>query len=114
MLKKKILCFVLVVLTLLVVATPASAYSTTITRTSSGSFSKAWEAYTGASNWTMIYGFNTTAINEDYTHGNHSSKWHIVRVKNANGTFSNYDNAGDWAKKEVRHAGTNIRYIMEW
>ncbi|MGN7233640.1 mediterrocin family bacteriocin [Priestia megaterium] len=106
---KKVLIGATVALGLL--ASSTSAFAAEYGYSSGGrSFSKSWEAYGSGSNWVMEYGFNTAAINEDYTHTKHSTTSHTAIVKNANGQYSDNDTKGNWAGIEVTHSGSSIVY----
>ncbi|UZD44896.1 mediterrocin family bacteriocin [Peribacillus frigoritolerans] len=92
-----------------------SAFATDITHTNgSKGFSSPWTSYDNGTNWTMDYGFNTSAINEDFTHTKHGTTSHIAKVRNFNGTHSDADTKGNWAGIEVKHSGSTITYIMTW
>lgn len=92
-------------------ASSTSAFATEKPYYSSGrSFDKSWEAYGSGTNWVIEYGYNTAAINEDYTHTKHSTTSHTAIVKNANGQYSDNDTKGNWAGIEVRHSGSSIVY----
>ena len=103
------------------VTVPSSAAS--IEKTAKNNFKKAWEktAYdTGSSriyNLEMNYGYNTTAINEDYTHGSATAgdkvdgKYHKSSVKNSRGTFKSKAVAYCYVSViEVRHKGSSVTY----
>lgn len=106
---KKVLIGASVALGLL--ASSTSAFAAEYGYSSGGrSFTKSWEAYGSGSNWVMEYGFNTAAINEDYTHTKHSTTSHTAIVKNANGQYSDNDTKGNWAGIDVRHSGSSIVY----
>lgn len=78
-------------------------------------FSKSWELSDKSPNkWEIVYGFNTTFINEDYTHTYHFSKHHTATVTNANGSYANDANAGRWAKIEVTHSGNSVKYSISY
>ncbi|MDR0489414.1 MAG: hypothetical protein LBG99_08510 [Propionibacteriaceae bacterium] len=53
-------------------------------------FTSAWQLYTsGDSNRAALtYGFNTTAIHEDYAWANHSTLTHYASLKNGKGTYA--------------------------
>lgn len=87
----------------------SQAYSST-----GHSFSKAWEATGEGTNWVMTYGYNTTLINEDYTHTLHNTTSHTAIVKNANGNYSSDGSKGNWAKIEVTHSGSSIQYTINY
>lgn len=63
----------------------------------------------------MTYGFNTFAINEDFTWADHSLKKHSAIVQNNKGTFMSAKKAaGTTAKIEVTHSGNVIIYQNTW
>ena len=89
-----------------------NAYATTSTVWSDGhSFEDDWEDSVDTSDWTMEYGYNTSWINEDYTHTIHYSRSHIAKVSNGVG-YSDSASAGNWAEIEVSHAQVQ-QYFME-
>lgn len=97
----------------------SSAFAAKIERTSAGKgFSKAWESSvnggSGDNTYTMIYGFNKYAIDEDYCHTYHNSLGHTAILTNATNTFSNSDKAGKWARVDVIHSGNSVTYKMEY
>lgn len=91
-------------------------YSGSIHRTSSGkSFDSDWQAIAYDGDATLIYGYNTVFINEDYSHAYHTSREHSAEVSNDRGSFgSSKKAAGKEASIEVRHKGTNIQYQNTW
>ncbi|MBQ9543156.1 MAG: hypothetical protein IJJ76_00510 [Ruminococcus sp.] len=95
------------------VSASISAGATTVRATSSGhSFDKAWEAYASGANYSMVYGFNTAWINEDYTWTRHNTTSHTAIVKNGKGQYSANASKKSWAKIEVTHNGSSITYKM--
>lgn len=61
----------------------------------------------------VCFGYNTTAIDEDYTWTYSDVYLHKARVKNGKGTFtSNASNRARWAKIEVTHKGTSQVYSV--
>ena len=70
-------------------------------------FKEAWEATLYGDNCSLIYGYNTFLINEDYAHAYHFKLEHSAIVANDNGTF---ESSRKPAKMEVRHKGTFIQY----
>ncbi|GMR63808.1 MULTISPECIES: hypothetical protein [Bacillus] len=108
--KKGLLCSLLA-LGLLGAATSVSA--DTVTKNSSGkTFKNDWELSTSGNNWLMNYGYNTSWINEDYTHTTHSVYDHSATVSNSNGAYSDNAGNGSWAKIEVTHSGSFIQYSI--
>ena len=79
------------------------------------SFNKEWEKVAVSDNKKakMIYGFDKTLINEDYTYATHSKKahysviWQTGRKKSSNAVA-----AGKKSKVEIRHKGTSVVYMM--
>lgn len=110
--KKKILGILSAAL-VAIMATGFPAYAETYT-SSGQSFSSAWELAKSGSNWRIEYGYNTFLINEDYTHTLHFSKYHTAIVSNANGSFSSYNNPGQWASIEVTHSGNYVTYSISY
>ncbi|WP_062350423.1 hypothetical protein [Bacillus kwashiorkori] len=94
---------------------PFTANAAVITKDSGGNtFKKAWELTASGSNWLMRYGYNTTWINEDYTHTTHTNRNHTAIVTNGRGSFSKSAKDGKWAKIEVRHSGTSVQYSISY
>lgn len=94
-------------------ATPT--FAATKTYDSNGmSFERPWELTAGNGGWLMKSRYNTTWINEDYTHTYHSSKHHVATVSNSNGSFSDEGNGGNWAGIEVRHNSNYVIYSMSY
>ncbi|WP_146551439.1 hypothetical protein [Rummeliibacillus sp. SL167] len=77
-------------------------------------FSSSWSAKDSGTNWLIKYGFNTAYIDEDYTWTTHTSKTSYAIVNNANGKYSDSASAANWAKVEVRHKGTSIKYTIQF
>lgn len=59
---------------------------------------------------TFKYGFNTAAIDEDYTHTYHETKQHTAYVKNSARVQSVVKAEGKYAKAEIRHAAGTVYY----
>jgi len=97
-------------------AARSGGYIGSIYRTSSGkSFDSDWQASAYSGNATLIYGYNTVLINEDYSHAYHTSMDHAAIVGNDNGAFmSSRKAAGKEASIEVRHKGASIEYQNSW
>lgn len=93
--------------------TPASATSQSYSNEDHG-FVNDWEMVQGVGTWVIKYGYNTSWINEGYTHAYHTNRRHSAIVVNANGSFSDDANAGGWAKIEVRHAGDSVTYMITY
>lgn len=108
---KKMIISVLMVVFVLALTT--SAFATTISHSSSY-FNSDWEYYDSGTNWVMIYGYNTSWINEDYTHTRHNTTTHTARVINGSGTFSKAKTAGSWAYVDVIHNGSPVTYEMDF
>jgi hypothetical protein len=96
----------------------ATRYIGSIHRTSAGlSFSSSWQstAYDTNNGASLTYGYNTAFFNEDYAWATHTQRQHSAEVRNDNGAFgSGRVFAGETAKIEVIHAGTNIQYQCTW
>lgn len=109
---KKVLAFTLcAVIVGTGMGTSASAAS--VSKTYSGSFSKAWERYASSTDGkaNLTYGYNTTWINEDYAWAKHSTKSHYAAIKNGNGWHTGKGKAaGSTSKIEVTHKGTSVTY----
>jgi hypothetical protein len=77
----------------------------------SRSFSKAWSSTpVNTSERTFKYGYNTTAINEDYTHTYHRTKGHTAYVKNISNQQTLNKSKGSYAKAEIRHKSGKVFY----
>ena len=91
--------------------TVVNASADEITANSNGhTFNRAWEetAYID-SHSKLVYGYNTFAINEDYSHCN--KKFSQAYVENINGKFkANAALRTVWSKIEVTHAGNYVEY----
>lgn len=84
-----------------------------LSKTYSGSFSKAWERYASGDNGkaNLTYGYNTWAINEDYAWAKHNTKSHYAALKNGSGWHTGSGKkAGSTSKIEVTHKGSKISY----
>ncbi|MGF7127719.1 hypothetical protein J2T56_002448 [Natronobacillus azotifigens] len=78
-------------------------------------FSKAWSSTPiNTSTRTMKYGYNTTWINEDYTHTYHKDKTHYAYVKNTGTAQEKKGNPGKYAKVEVRHRPGTVYYSYSY
>ncbi|MDW7617785.1 hypothetical protein SC499_24705 [Peribacillus simplex] len=106
--KKALVCASLA-LGLLASSTSAFAYSST-----GKSFTDSWTKYDSGTTWVIEYGFNDSAINEDFTHTKHDTKHHTAVVKNNNGSFADEDSAQSWAGIEVTHNGSTIYYYINY
>lgn len=88
-----------------------NAYATTNSVWSDGhSFEDDWEDSQDTSDWTLVYGFNTSWIDEDYTHTKHYSSSHTAAISNEDGGYKDSAKAGKWAEIEVSHAGSTVMY----
>jgi len=87
-----------------------------IYETSEGhSFSKDWQATSYGTNSKLIYGYNTTLTNEDYSWAYHYANEHNAIVENDRGAFeSSVKAANKPAKIEVMHKGTFVQYQNVW
>ncbi|MDE6313412.1 MAG: hypothetical protein K2M46_07280 [Lachnospiraceae bacterium] len=84
-----------------------------LSRSYSGSFSKAWERYASEDSGKagLTYGFNTFAFNEDYAWAKHNTQSHYAALKNGSGWHTGSGKkAGSTSKIEVIHKGTSISY----
>jgi hypothetical protein len=116
-LKRKSFCGISIVLSLLLFVGVFAmgtgvANATTYSYDSSGrSFSKGWSSTpVDDANRTMKYGFNTTAIDEDYTHTYHRTKSHTAYVKNSARAQTKKGAAGNYSKPEIQHASGKVYY----
>lgn len=100
-----LLCLILFISTI-----PVNA--ATYTANSSGrSFSKSWSVTKiNTSERTFKYGYNTTLINEDYTHTYHRTKSHRAYVKNTGVAYEKKASGGNYAKAEVTHHSGTVYY----
>lgn len=99
------------------VGMPRAGYNGSIQKTSEGqSFSSAWQlSATSGSDATLIYGYNTAWINEDYSWAYHNVREHSAEVQNSNGAFgSSKKKKTEVAKIEVRHSGNSVIYQNTW
>jgi len=86
-------------------------------RDGSQGFSAKWERYlTGDSGKaSLVYGYNTFLINEDYSYANHSDNAHYASLRNGNGSFSGPNkSAKSESKIEVTHSGSSITYMCNY
>ena len=78
-------------------------------------FTSSWYETRNPNSHSMIkYGFNTTAIDEDYTWTTSTTKKTFSYVHNNSGSYSANAAAGKWAKTEVRHSGSKISYEIKF
>ncbi|MDD5927089.1 MAG: hypothetical protein PUD12_02725 [Firmicutes bacterium] len=107
---RKILVSLLLCMALLICAIPVNA--ATYTANSSGqSFSEAWSVTKiNTSVRTFKYGYNTTWINEDYTHTYHRTKDCYAYVKNSGAAYQKNAVAGKYAKAEITHHTGTVYY----
>lgn len=103
------------ILGILASATPAFA-STNYADSSEHNFDSAWEAYNSDNShaWDMTYGYNTSWINEDYCHTISYISTSTAVVDNASSFSPHSASAGmnKWAKIEVTHNGSYIKYAI--
>lgn len=80
------------------------------------SFSKAWSSTPiNTSIRTFKYGYNTRAINEDYTHTYHKNTKHTAYVKNTNRAQEKTGKAGKYSKVEITHkSGGKVFYTYSY
>lgn len=86
-------------------------YQTHVYASQGQSFSKAWSKTAGGADWSINYGYNRFAINEDFTHTKNNVQSCIAEVKNGNGTYNRSATKGNWAKIEVVHKAPSSGYI---
>ncbi|MCY9137922.1 hypothetical protein [Peribacillus frigoritolerans] len=111
--KKAIFLVVCVFLSFAIFGSSASAAGQTYTV--SNNFTSSWSKKITVGTGYFKYGFNTTAINEDFVHSFHPSTKITAKLKNANGTFTASWNAvlGIYSK-EVRHSGSTVSYTYSY
>ncbi|MCR8871996.1 hypothetical protein MRBLBA21_005037 [Peribacillus frigoritolerans] len=111
--KKAILLVTCVLLSFAIFGSSASAAGQTYTV--SNNFNSSWTKKITVGTGYFKYGFNTTAINEDFVHSFHPSQKINASLKNANGTFYASWNAvlGIYAK-EVTHSGSTVSYTYSY
>ncbi len=98
----------------------ASTYTVECVRCFLGSytFSKDWEEnkyiyYDDVYIGQIKYGYNTTLINEDYTHFNADFYTHFASVSNNKGLYKSGDKLKTvWATKEIRHSGSSGQFYI--
>ena len=67
----------------------SSVFANNLTKSSSSqTFDKAWELSAVSGNAKLKYGYNTTAINEDYAYGYQSKSVHYSYIRNGKGVFA--------------------------
>ncbi|MCM3006845.1 hypothetical protein [Priestia koreensis] len=87
------------------------AQAGTLWRTNSYSFGDDWTDAAKGADWTLTYGYDTSWINEDYSHTISPTLKTQAFVENANGTFSSgVASKNSTAAIEVRHSGSSVRY----
>ena len=101
----------LLVCLLLVISTIPVNAATYYANSSGKSFSKAWSVTKiNTSERTFKYGYNTTLINEDYTHTYHRSYSHSAYVKNSGSAYEKEASKGKYAKAEIQHHSGTVFY----
>lgn len=90
---------------------PANAETVYDANSSGQSFSSDWVVTkVNTADKTFKYGYNTSLINEDYTHTYHRTINHYAYVKNT-GTAQNLKGfAGSYAKAEITHYSGTVYY----
>ena len=120
--KKSRIVVIMSLVMLVVLALPciASAETTAQSYTDgSHTFSKKWgeskTKYFRDAKCVLTYGFDTTAINEDYAFAFTVGSIHRSKIKNGNGWHTGpWKVANEWSDKEVRHKGSSITYRQTW
>lgn len=92
----------------------ASADQLQLYNNGSHTFKKSWSVPVSTKIYRMTFGYNTSWINEDFTHAFVVDRTHSAVVNNANGTFSTEASKNQYAKIEVRHSGTKILYGISY
>jgi hypothetical protein len=111
--KKAILLVTCVLLSFAIFGSSASAAGQTYTV--SNNFTNSWYKKITVETGYFKYGFNTTAINEDFVHSWHPSKKITASLKNANGTFTaSWNPALGYYSAEVRHSGSTVSYTYSY
>jgi hypothetical protein len=116
---KKTISAFLIGLSLLVVGLSAPAEASSLSRTSEGqTFERAWRltATNSAGTASLTYGFNTWAIDEDYSWSTHHTVRHHAWLRNSRGLHSGTSSsANSRSRVDVRHGGgVTITYGMSW
>lgn len=116
---KKIISAFLIGLSLLAVGLSMPAEANSLSRTSAGqSFNSPWRltAVNNAGTAAITYGFNTWAINEDYSWSTHHNVRHHAWLRNSRGLHSgSSSSANSRSRVDVRHGGgVTITYGMSW
>lgn len=78
-------------------------------------FTSSWSETKNPNSTSIVkYGFNTAWIDEDYTWTTSTTKKTWAYVHNNNGSYNTSASAGKWAKTEVRHSGSKIKYEIRF
>jgi hypothetical protein len=96
---------------------PLSASAGDLSETYNGSFASdfSFSKSADSGNATLVYGFNTVAINEDIAWANHNLYSHYASLTNGNGVHNGpIKPPGEWSKIEVTHSGTSVTYHCYW
>ncbi len=80
----------------------------------SGSFSSPWKLSRSKGSASLVYGYNTLFINEDYAWAYHTSLLHWAELKNTDWHNGPMATAGNVSKCEVTHEGTYVSYYCMW
>ncbi len=107
---KKIMSILMI--SVMLISSTVVVNATTYSKNSSGeSFKDEWyHTPVSTSDRTFKYGYNTTLINEDYTHTYHRTKTHHAYVKNTGTSQDSKGSAGDYAKSEITHHSGKVFY----
>lgn len=111
---KCVLAALCLMMSLAIVTKPVVSAASSISRSYSGSFAKAWERYASSGNGqaNLTYGYNTFLINEDYAWAKHNTKSHYAAIKNGKGWHTGSGKAaGKTSKIEVTHKGSTVSYF---
>ncbi|MFS0783486.1 hypothetical protein [Bacillus sp. 1P06AnD] len=88
-----------------------AATDSTDSATLGKSFSNDWSSTRiNSSTETFKVGYNTTLINEDYTHTFQKDKSHSAYVKNTGSAQTLKGSAGSYAKAEIQHHSGTVYY----
>lgn len=107
---KKIMSILMI--SVMLVSSTVVVNAASYTENSKGrSFADDWSATPiNTSERTFKYGYNTTLINEDYTHTYHRTKTHHAYVKNTGTVEDSKGTSGNYAKSEITHHAGTVYY----
>ena len=93
------------------ISVQAATTKSTDSKTLGKSFSDPWSS-TRINDETRTFkvGYNTTLINEDYTHTYHKKNSHYAYVKNTGSSQNLKKGSGTYAKAEIKHHSGTVFY----